>query len=344
MAQLTTVMLLFGGESSEHTVSISSARNVYAALDETKFEVVLGFIDKTGRWWLLDSLEGVGDISSALQLIPVMGTKSFITLPSGEYVKPDVILPILHGENGEDGTVQGLARLMHVPIVGCSVAASAVCIDKVLTKELLEYNGIKTTPYAVHIAGDPTPSYKKLSEELSPTLFIKPAGCGSSVGVGKAKNEAELKTALVEAHKYDPKVLIEKAITARELEVAMLGAGSHAKASGVGEIIPDSEFYDFESKYSATSQSKVIIPANLPEKTSEEIRDIAIRAYRALGCEGLSRVDFFLSDDGVVYLNEVNTLPGFTNISMYPKLWRKQGMSYSELIETLISLAIKPTK
>jgi D-alanine-D-alanine ligase len=344
MAQLTTVMLLFGGESSEHTVSISSARNVYAALDETKFEVILGFIDKTGRWWLLDSLDSVGDTSNLPQLIPVMGTKSFVTLPSGEFVKPDVILPILHGENGEDGTVQGMARLMHIPIVGCGVAASAVCIDKVLTKELLEYNGIKTSPYAVHEAGEPAPSYKKLSEELSIELFVKPAGCGSSVGVNKAKNEAELKAALAEAHKYDSKVLIEKAIIARELEVAMLGNGNQAKASGVGEIIPDSEFYDFESKYSATSQSKVIIPADLPEKLSEEIRDIALKAYRVVGGEGLSRIDFFLADDGEVYLNEINTLPGFTNISMYPKLWRKQGMSYSELIEKLISLALKNGK
>ena len=334
-------MLLFGGESSEHTVSISSARNVFAALDDTKFDVILGFIDQSGKWWLLDSLDQVTDIEGAQQLVPVLGTKKFTTLPSAKFITPDVILPILHGENGEDGTVQGLARLLHIPIVGCDVAASAVCIDKVLTKQLLEHNDIKTVQYSVHLAGDPLPSFSQLSAVLGDSLFIKPARCGSSVGVSKAKNDEELSTALVEAHKFDTKVLIERAIIARELEVGMLGSGAGAKASGVGEIKPDSEFYSFESKYSAGSQSKAIIPADIDGELANRIRDIATRAYAILGCEGLSRVDFFLADDGALYLNEVNTLPGFTNISMYPKLWRQEGLSYSGLIESLISNALE---
>ncbi len=340
MTQLTTVMLLFGGESSEHTVSISSARNVFAALDETKFDVELAFIDQSGKWWLLDSFDQASDLADVSQLVPILGTKKFTTLPNTKYITPDVILPILHGENGEDGTVQGLARLMHIPIVGCEIATSAICIDKVLTKQLLEQNGIVTVPYAVHLAGEPLPSFSQLSAQLDDTLFIKPAGCGSSVGVSKVRSDEELSSALDEAHKFDTKVLIEKAINARELEVAMLGNGANAKASGVGEIRPDSEFYTFESKYSASSQSQAIIPADIDSELSEQIKAIAVRAFAVVGGQGLSRIDFFLSDDGTLYLNEINTLPGFTNISMYPKLWRQEGLSYSALIEALITNAL----
>lgn len=341
MTQRISVLLLFGGESSEHTVSISSARNVFAALDDTKYDIILGFIDDTGRWWLVETFDQVTDMHDAPQLVPVLGAKSFSTIPNNKFITPDVILPILHGENGEDGTVQGLAKLMHIPIVGCGIAASAVCIDKVLTKQLLEQGGIKTVPYAVHLSGEPMPSFGQLSAVLGESLFIKPAGCGSSVGVSKASNDEELAAALEVAHKFDSKVLIEKAIKARELEVGMLGSGSKVRASGVGEIRPDSEFYSFESKYSATSQSKAIIPAEIDEELSDTIRNTAIKAYGIIGCEGLSRIDFFLSDDNILYLNEINTLPGFTNISMYPKLWRQQGMSYSGLIEALITNALE---
>ena len=341
MAQRITVLLLFGGESSEHTVSISSARNVFAALDDTKFDVLLGFIDKTGRWWLLESLDQVADTQEASQIIPVLGAKSFTTMPSNKFITPDVILPILHGENGEDGTVQGLARLIHIPIVGCDVAASAVCIDKILTKQLLEQNGIKTVPYDVHLDGEPMPSFNQLSSKLGSVLFVKPAGCGSSIGISKVKNDEELSMALDEAHKFDTKVLIEQAVTARELEVGILGSGPSARASGVGEVQAEGEFYSFESKYSAGSQSKIIVPADIDSGLANEIRDIATRAYKILGCEGLSRVDFFLADDKTLYLNEVNTMPGFTNISMYPKLWRQEGLSYSGLIESLISNALE---
>ncbi len=338
-------MLLFGGESSEHTVSISSARNVYAALDETKYEVILGFIDKSGRWWVLDDLEQSEDTSDAKQIMPVLGTKSFMVMPDGEPIKPDVILPILHGENGEDGTVQGLAKLMHIPIVGCQVAASAICMDKVIAKQLFEQNDIRTVPYAVYELGDKYPTYDELSAKLSGVMFVKPAGCGSSVGVSKVTDAAQLKTAIDDAVKYDPKVLIEMAVDgARELEVAMLGSGKNAKASGVGEIVPDREFYDFESKYSASSVSKVILPADIPTDMEKQIKELSVKAYRAAGCEGLSRVDFLLSSDGELYLNEINTLPGFTNISMYPKLWRKQGMTYAGLIDNLIDLALKSSK
>jgi D-alanine-D-alanine ligase len=334
-------MLLFGGESSEHAVSISSARNVFAALDDTKYDVILGYIDKEGQWWLLENMSDPIDITGASKLLPMLGVGSFTTIPSNETVKPDVILPILHGVNCEDGKIQGLAHLMHIPIVGSGVEASAVCMDKVTTKQILEHSDIKTTPFEVHLSDSPYSSFHQLSEKLGSPLFVKPANEGSSVGISKASNDEELSSALTEAHKYDKKVLIEKTIKGRELEVGVLGSGARVRESGVGEIVPDRDFYDYDSKYDPTSQTKVIIPADLPPETIEKIRSITKNAYAVLGCEGLARIDFLLSEDNEIYLNEVNTLPGFTNISMYPKLWRQEGMTYSALIDALISDALE---
>lgn len=338
--QRTTVMLLFGGESSEHTVSISSARNVFAALDDTKYDVILGYIDQAGQWWLLDNLSDQIDASNMPQLVPVLGRGSFMTIPDNELITPAVILPILHGANGEDGTVQGLARLMHIPIVGCDLTSSAVCMDKVLTKQLLEHDNIKTVPYVVHLSGEARPSFGQLSGQLGSTLFVKPARSGSSVGVNKVSNDDGLSAALSTAHKHDTKVLIEKAIVARELEIAVLGSGSNARVSSVGEIKPDRDFYSFESKYDVTSQTQVVIPADIPAELGENIKAVAARVYRVLGCTGLARIDFFLSDDNILYVNEINTLPGFTSISMYPKLWRQDGLTYGRLIDSLINVAL----
>lgn len=340
MMQRINVMLLFGGESSEHTVSVASARNVYAALDDMKFDVTLCFITKHGKWLLMESFDQVTDSIGLPQIMPVLGSNSFMNMGDKSLVSPDVILPILHGENGEDGSIQGLAQLLHIPIVGCGIAASAVCIDKVITKQLLEHNGISTVPYMVHGKGEIMPSFRQLSEKLGDVLFIKPARCGSSVGINKATNDDELSVALEVAHKFDDKILIEKAISARELEVGLLGSGGDIKASCVGEIAPDSEFYTFESKYSENSQSKLIIPAAIDDELAQTIKSTALKAYKILGCTGLSRVDFFLSSDNELYINEINTLPGFTNISMYPKLWRNEGVLYSELLEMLINDAL----
>jgi D-alanine-D-alanine ligase len=334
-------MLLFGGESSEHKVSISSARNVFAALDDTKYDVILGYIDKEGQWWLLDNMIDQIDVTGLPQLLPVLGLGSFVTIPSNEVIKPDVILPILHGVNCEDGKIQGLAQLLHIPIVGSGVEASAIAMDKVTTKQLLEYNGVKTSPYEVHLSDGPLSSFHQLSDKLGNPLFIKPANEGSSVGISMVKNDDELSAALTEAHKYDKKVLIEKTINGRELEVGILGSGARVRVSVVGEIIPDREFYDYDSKYDPTSQTKVIIPADLAPETSEKIRSITKKVYSALGCEGLARIDFLMSADNEIYVNEVNTLPGFTNISMYPKLWRQDGMTYSGLIDALINDALE---
>jgi len=337
----TAILLLFGGESSEHDVSISSVRNVYAAIDNNKFVVHLAYIDRQGKWWLIDRLTQEIDTHGAPQLVPVMGSGSFVTMPSGRVIKPDVILPILHGKNGEDGSVQGLAQLQHVPIVGCDMTASAICMDKLATKEILMTAGINIAPYEVHRKGAPIPDFNHLSMRLGVPMFVKPSRAGSSVGVSKVHSEEELSRALEEAHRHDETVLIERGISGRELEVSVLGNPPHHQVSGVGEVKPGDDFYSYDDKYAANSASQVIIPADLTEAQLGRIRDAAAKTYEILGCKGLSRVDFFLADDDTLYVNEINTLPGFTNISMYPKLWRQEGISYSELIERLIKLAIE---
>jgi D-alanine-D-alanine ligase len=334
------VLLLFGGESSEHDVSVSSARNVYAAIDDAKFNVILGYIDRHGKWWMLDRFGSDINTHGAPQIAPVLGSGSFVTFPTSRVFKPDVILPILHGKNGEDGTVQGLAQLLHVPIVGCDTTASSICMDKVATKEILSNNNINVVPYEKHRTNDPTPDFNKLSMTLGSPLFVKPARAGSSIGVSKVYSEEELAKALELAHRHDNVALIERGVSAREIEVAVLGNPPHHKASVAGEIKPEGDFYSYDSKYASGSQSEVIIPAPLEPGVMRTICDIAAKAYEIVGCTGLARVDFFLLDDDTVYLNEINTLPGFTNISMYPKLWREEGMSYSQLIERLILLAL----
>jgi len=340
----TAVLLLFGGESSEHDVSVASVRNVYAAIDDTKFNVQLGYIDRHGKWWLVDRLTQDVDTHGAPQLVPVLGAGSFVTIPSNRVVKPDVILPVLHGKNGEDGSVQGLAQLLHIPIVGCDMTASAICMDKLATKEILMTVGLHVAPYEVHREGAQVPDFNHLSMRLGSPMFVKPARAGSSVGVSKVYSEDELVAALEEAHKHDSTVLIERGISGRELEVAVMGNPPHHKTSGVGEVKAGDDFYSYDAKYAASSTSQVIIPAELEDNEVSRIKQVAAKTYETLGCRGLARVDVFLTDDGTIYVNEVNTLPGFTNISMYPKLWREEGVSYSQLIEQLIAIALSETE
>jgi len=339
--QRTNILLLFGGESSEHAVSINSARNVFAALDDTKYDVILTYIDTSGRWWLVENISENIDTSALPQVLPVLGSGSFITQPTTETIIPDVILPVLHGVNGEDGVVQALAKLTHIPIVGSKVEASAVAMDKITTKQILSSEGILVTPYKTHVKGEPFQSFHQLSADLGSPLFIKPANGGSSVGVTKIENDEQLSVALAGAHDYDHRVLIEQAVSGRELEMAVLGSGNKIRTSGVGEIKPNNSFYTYQSKYDPLSRAEVIIPAEISDELAEQIKSTALKAYKLLDCKGMARVDFFLSDDGKLYLNEVQTLPGFTNISMYPKLWRQEGLTYSSLIEVLIDDALE---
>lgn len=332
-----TVLLLFGGESSEHDVSIQSARNVYAAMDGDKYDVLLAYIDRAGKWWLLDGWQDDLLSHGGSQLLAAPGTRSFMTMPGSAVIHPDVILPILHGKNGEDGTVQGMAALLHIPIVGCDMTASAVCMDKLLTKQILEANGIKTAEYRVYRQGNPLPDYASIAEELGEVVFVKPTRSGSSVGVSKVHNENEFLPAIRAALEHDDKVLIERAIIGRELETAVLGNPPEHRVSDVGEIIAGAEFYDYDDKYSSTSTSQVKSEIELDDDLRATIRQTSYAAYEALGCTGLARIDYLVEGDRP-YVIEVNTLPGFTNISMYPKLWRAKGMSYSSLIDELIRL------
>lgn len=336
------VLLLFGGESSEHEVSVLSASNVHAAIDKSLFDVLLGYIDRQGQWWLAEEVTGVLP-PNAERLVPLLGDKSFMTEPGGDIIAPDVILPILHGRNGEDGSVQALGQLLHIPIVGCDMTASAICMDKVATKEILSANDIPNAPYRVHRIGEADPNYKVLKEQLGATLFVKPARSGSSVGVSKVTSADELADALRLAHEHDSTILIEMAIAGRELEVAVLGNPPHHEASGVGEIIAGDDFYSYDAKYSADSRSQAVIPADIDGALAGRIRTLAHQAHTVLGCRGMARVDFFLDDEDTIYVNEVNTIPGFTNISMYPKLWQQEGVSYQELITRLILEALDGT-
>jgi len=335
-----TVLLVFGGESSEHEVSISSARNIYAAMDGEKYDTRLCFIDEHGKWWLLDAWTDNLERHGGVQLVAAPGSKSFMTIPGNSVLHIDVMFPALHGKNGEDGTVQGLAALLGVPIVGCDVTASAVCMDKVITKQILIASGIKTANFHVHRRGEALPTYEEMANDLGEIFFVKPARAGSSVGVSKVHNADEYAPAVKNALRHDDRVLIEEFIDGRELELAVLGNPPKHQASGVGEIISGAEFYDYEDKYADTSAAQVLTNVDMSDDLLAKLQDTASRTYAALGCRGLSRVDFRMKGN-VPYVLEVNTMPGFTNISMYPKLWRAAGMHYPELVDKLIQLAVK---
>jgi len=332
-----TILLLFGGESAEHEVSIRSAANVYEALNKDSYDITLCYIDRSGRWWLARDVEEVENPMVALT--PVLGLRAFID-GHGQQITPDLILPMLHGPNGEDGSVQGLAQLLHIPIVGCGITGSAVCMDKDVAKRLLRQAGIGVVESVTYRAGDGKLAYKSVRNKLGDTVFVKPANMGSSVGVSKVTNEAEFDKALEVALQHDRKVLIEQAIVGRELECSVLG-NAHPEASVVGEVVPQDEFYSYDAKYAADTQTETTTHADLPKAVEDRIRAIAVQAYRALECRGLARVDFFLAEKGDIYVNEVNTLPGFTDISMYPQLWEASGLKYSELLDRLVDLALE---
>jgi len=331
------VLLLFGGESSEHDVSISSARNVFAALDSQKYEVICGYIDREGKWWLVNDL--TGHTRESKHIMPVLGSGHFLKLEDNTNIQPDVILPILHGKNGEDGSIAALGELLHIPVVGCDMTSAAVCMDKVHTKEIAMKHAIPVVPYVVVRNGGEAPKFRAVTEELGDILFIKPARSGSSVGVSKVTDEEQYITAIADAHLHGDVALIEAAIDAREIELSVLGTPPHHKVSTPGEIIPDSEFYTYQSKYSSQSASKSSIPADITDEQAYTLQQYALTAFEVLGCSGLARVDFFLAGD-TIYLNEINTMPGFTDISMYPKLWQHGGLSNAQLIDELIANAL----
>lgn len=330
--------MVYGGQSPEHDVSLASARNVFAALDNTRFDISLCLIDREGRWWLQDT---IGDYHAGHpQLLPVLGQKKFVTLPDHRIIQPDVILPILHGVNGEDGTVQGLAELLNIPCVGPSVLSAAVTMDKDMTKRLLEHADIPVVPWRTWHVHDQVPTYETIRGALGPDVFVKPASVGSSIGVSHVTSSEDWEAILHKAAEHSEIVLIEKTIKGREIELAVIGNAS-PRVSTPGEIIPGEDFYSFSDKYDASSTANVVIPADLSVETVSKLQDYALRAYKAAECRGMARVDFFIDEAGQVYLNEINSIPGFTSISMYPKLWRHDGLTYPDLIAKLIDLALE---
>jgi D-alanine-D-alanine ligase len=366
MGRKLRVGVVFGGRNSEHEVSLKSARAVMDALDKSKYEVVPIGIDKAGRWVLgadpLLALESASDVG-LLGREPKAGVvrsdaPAHVTrgrlpddalpvgLPSsdGPNGPVDVIVPVLHGLYGEDGTLQGLLDIADVPYVGCGVLAAAVGMDKGVMKAAFAAAGLPQVPYRLVLRRDWERDregvLRMLESELTYPMFTKPANAGSSVGISKCKTGAELAAGMDEACKHDRRLIVEQGISPRELEVAVLG-NDDPKASIVGEIVPGNEWYDYEDKYLG-GRTQYHIPAPIPEAVSDKVRAMAVAAFKAIDGAGLARVDFLLDKNtGDLYLNEVNTFPGFTQISMYPKLWGATGVSYAELLDKLIELAIE---
>ncbi len=344
------VLVLFGGVSSEHDVSLISAKSVIENIPADKYEVTKLGITKDGRWFIYkgDTANLPGDrwledksLLVRAVLSPDRSHHGVIT-ERGSVISFDICFPVLHGRNGEDGTVQGLLALAGIPFVGCDMLASAVCMDKAMTNAVADYAGINQAKwlafdsYAYSKDGDEI--IKKSENYLGYPVFVKPANSGSSVGITKAFDTEGLKAAIKTAFEYDKKVVLEEGIDGHEVECAVMG-NDEPVASTVGEIVPCNEFYDYDAKYYA-NKSELNIPANLPEETIQAVRDAACRAYKAFGCTGLTRIDFFVrKSDGEVMLNEPNTIPGFTSISMYPKLFEASGVPYSELLDRLLQLA-----
>lgn len=345
------VGILFGGKSAEHEVSLQSAKNVVDAIDKDKYEVSLIGIDKTGRWLLPNKSQFLLNESDpkliklnkeneeSVALIPQSGGELTNLTNDNIHTSVDVVFPILHGPFGEDGTIQGLLKLSGVPFVGAGVLGSAVGMDKDVMKRLLRDAGIPIGKFLVFREED-NADFDAIVNKLGLPFFIKPANLGSSVGVNKVKDKETFDVAIAEAFEYDTKILIEEFIEGRELECAVLG-NQDPQASGVGEVKPHQDFYSYNAKYIDENGATLTIPADIPDDAREKIRELSVKTFKTLSCEGLGRVDFFLKKDGTILVNEINTIPGFTKISMYPQLWMTSGVSYSELINRLIELAIE---
>ena len=358
--------MIYGGRSGEHEVSLASAAAVFKNLDPARYEAIPIKIEKDGRWSLPDRPPAIdkaadvihdtpapqleADARRETHLVARPGGDTLVTLDPSQAtvsgVKLDVVFPVLHGPYGEDGTVQGLLELANVPYVGAGVLASAVGMDKAAMKLVFAAKGLPICDYEVVLRRDwqhdERATLQTVVDRLGFPVFVKPANLGSSVGISKAKHVAELRTAIKLAGEFDRKVIVEAAVPkAREIEVAVLG-NDEPDASVPGEIIPSGEFYDYEAKY-LNADSRDVIPAPLPERLTQEIRLLAVAAFKALDCAGMARVDFLLADDGSgsLYVNELNTIPGFTTISMYSKMWAASGVSYPQLIDRLIALAIE---
>lgn len=346
------VGILFGGRSGEHEVSLQSAASVIRALDPTKYEIVPIAITREGHWRMgpgaTEALPQV--MASGVPVIPSVDPTAARLVPVGPQdanansASIDVVFPVLHGTFGEDGTVQGLLELANLPYVGAGVLASSVGMDKDVMKRLFRDAGLPVLPWQLVLRSDwekdPGAGRQRIEAALSYPVFVKPVNLGSSVGISKVHDGEELSVAMSLAAQYDRKILVERGIDAREIECSVLG-NDHPEASVPGEVVPVNEFYDYEAKY-LKEGSELVIPAKLTARQTKLVREVAIRAFQAIDGAGMGRVDFLLDrHTGKVYLNEINTIPGFTSISMYPKLWEASGIPYSQLLDRLIDLALE---
>jgi len=353
MQRKIRVGILFGGRSAEHEVSLQSAKNIVDAIDRQKYEPVLIGIDKRGRWHLNERSShllntarpeqtDLNESGPNVAFVPGDSEQQMVNVSGpGTIDSVDVVFPVLHGPFGEDGTVQGLLRLANVPFVGAGVLGSAVGMDKDIMKRLLREAGIPVANFiAVTRSTAGRLTFEDVADKLGMPCFVKPANLGSSVGIRKVRTETELAEALADAFAYDNKALIEEYIEGREIECSVLG-NERPIASVPGEILPQHEFYSYEAKYLDEHGAALEIPAAIPDEVADKIRAMAIETFTTLCCEGMARVDFFLRGEEEIIVNEINTIPGFTRISMYPKLWEASGIPYGELIDRLIQLAIE---
>jgi len=352
MAEKLNVAVLCGGKSAEHEVSLLSAANVLAAMDRAKYDVTLIGIDRTGRWFLCEEadlfgVEGEGHLAvfegsdQPLAVIPGDQDAQLIDLASGEALDSlDVAFPVLHGPFGEDGTVQGLLKLMGVPFVGPSIAGSSVGMDKDMMKRLLRDAGLPVGEFVV-MTSPPETGWRPddVVAALGMPIFVKPANMGSSVGIRRVDSPDKLADAIHYAFRFDRKVILEQSICGREIECSILG-NRDPIASVPGEVVPRCDFYSYEAKYIDAAGADLRIPAALDTAVVDRIKDLAVRAFTVLCCEGCARVDLFLCPNGDLVINEINTLPGFTAISMFPRLWMESGVAYADLIDRLIALAM----
>jgi D-alanine-D-alanine ligase len=352
MAERVRVALLFGGRSAEHEVSVLSAANVFRALDPARYETVPIGIARSGTWVLCPVQDGafpaaVPESGPRAALVPG-GSGRLIVMPEKEGATPDlslavdVVFPVLHGPFGEDGTVQGLAEIAGVAYVGSGVLGSAAAMDKDIAKRLMRDRGLPIPRFISFSLGD-APAFETIVSELGRPVFVKPARLGSSVGISKAGTREEFAQGMAEAFRHDRKILVEEFVRGREIECGVLESEDGTlTASAPGEIVPSNAhaFYTYEAKYLDEHGALVKVPADLPNDLGDKVRKLAIETFRALGCEGLARIDFFLREDGKLLVNEVNTLPGFTNISMYPKAMEASGIGYAELVDRLIRHAL----
>ncbi len=335
------VAILFGGRSVEHAVSVNSAKNIFEFIDKNIFEPVPIGISTSGQWYLVQSVNKEIEQGRALGLILDPKNAGFMLLSSGDRFKVDIVFPVLHGTDGEDGSIQGMLTALDIPLVGTGVLGSSLAMNKIVAKQMLRQAGLPVGDFlAFHVREKSKIRFEEIEKHLGLPFMVKAASLGSSVGITKVSRKSQFRKAIDEAFRYDHEVILEEFIQGREIECAILG-NNPPEASNPGEIVVKSnyEFYTFDAKYVDPDAVTIQVPADLDKKTNKRIREISANAFKTLYCQDFARVDLFLTKKGNIYVNEVNTIPGFTNSSMYPMMWNERGIGFAELITRLITLA-----